>query len=60
MKSVDRNAISYLILNETEAECLSGVRRADEFMEWMAERHKRLCVVLALGKKGVYTSAEGR
>lgn len=52
IEGVDLNDISYLILNEVEAECLSGIKEPREFMTWIGNRYRELCVVLTLGKKG--------
>lgn len=52
IESIDLNGISYLILNEVEAESLSNIKEPEKFISWIAKRYSNLCVVLTLGRKG--------
>lgn len=57
IKEVDLGKISYLILNETEAEAITGSSDKDAFVSFMREHYPSLGVVLTLGKRGaVYFS----
>lgn len=52
IKNIDFNKLSYLILNEHEAESLSGKKNKDDFVKWCRKNHPDLTVILTLGKQG--------
>lgn len=54
IERINLNDIEYLILNETEAMCLSGTSNADEFALWVSKHCDNLKVVLTLGSKGCF------
>lgn len=59
LRQLDLDIISYLVLNEVEAQELSGTADLQEFIQWIRSRFPALCVVLTLGQKGsVYFDAE--
>lgn len=52
IRDIDFNMLSYLILNELEAENVSGANDAAQCFKYFAENYPGLKVVLTLGKKG--------
>ena len=52
IKNIDFGKLSYLILNEHEAELLSGKTEKDDFIRWCRENYPDLTVILTLGKQG--------
>lgn len=52
IEKIDFNKLSYLILNEIEAETLSGCKEPEISLKYFGERYPDLKVVLTLGKKG--------
>ncbi len=59
--SLDLSAISYLLLNETEAKALSGADDAETGVDLLCERYPQLRIVLTMGKSGcLYRSATER
>ena len=51
-KSVDLNKITYLVLNEIEAQMLTGCKEPELSLKYFAEKYSSLKVVLTLGKNG--------
>ncbi len=52
IKIIDFDRISYLILNEHEAESLSGKTEKEGFIKWCRKNHPDIKVILTLGKQG--------
>lgn len=52
IEKINFNKLSYLILNEIEAETLSGCKEPEISLKYFGERYPDLKVVLTLGKKG--------
>lgn len=52
IKFIDFDKLSYLILNEHEAESLSGKIEKDDFVKWCRKNYPNLTVILTLGKQG--------
>jgi len=52
IKTIDFDKLSYLILNEHEAESLSGKTGKDGFVKWCRKNYPDLTVILTLGKQG--------
>ena len=52
IKKIDLGAVSYLVLNEIEAEILSGCSEPELSLKYFAERYPDMRVVLTLGKRG--------
>lgn len=52
IKAIDFDKLSYLILNEHEAEILSGKTEKDDFVKWCRKNHPDLTVILTRGKQG--------
>lgn len=52
LKEIDLTKISYLILNETEAEGFCGSDNPDAFIEYTRKNHPHLKSVITLGAKG--------
>lgn len=52
VRSLDFDKIAYLILNEVEAEMLTGCREPMQSLRYFGERYPTLKVVLTLGEKG--------
>ena len=52
IKNIDFDKLSYLILNEHEAEALSGKNEKDDFVQWCRKNYSDLTVVLTRGKQG--------
>ena len=52
IKTIDFDKLSYLILNEHEAESLSGKTEKDGFVRWCRKNYPDLTVILTRGKQG--------
>lgn len=52
LKNINLNKISYLILNEIEAEGFSGLAEPEEFVIWSRMNYPNTRVILTLGKNG--------
>lgn len=52
IKFIDFDKLSYLILNEHEAESLSGKIEKDDFVKWCRKNYPNLTVILTRGKQG--------
>lgn len=52
IKFIDFDKLSYLILNEHEAESLSGKIKKDDFIKWCRKNYPDLTVILTRGKQG--------
>lgn len=59
LRKLDYRKISYLILNEVEANGLTGAANPEKLREWVGKVNPDLKVILTLGKKGsVYLDGE--
>ena len=59
--SLDLSHVSYLILNETEAEQIGGTGQTEEFLQKIRRAYPHLRVVLTLGANGsIYDDEGGR
>lgn len=59
ISEVDFNHLSYLILNEVEAEAISGKENAKESLSFIKNKYPNLKIMLTLGKKGcIYSDVE--
>lgn len=58
VKAIDLKNIQYLIVNETEAEAMTGSREPDALQQFIRERHPHLTIVMTRGKQGstLYTA----
>ncbi len=52
IKKIDVNKISYLVLNETEGQAITGKENASDILEFFKTNYPNVKVVLTLGKKG--------
>ena len=52
IKLIDINKISYLILNQTEAQALTGCSEESSSLEYFKKNHPFTRIILTLGKKG--------
>lgn len=61
IENIDLNMLSYLILNEVEAEDITGNKAPDDCLDFFKKNYPHLSVVLTLGAKGsVFLSGEKR
>lgn len=59
IEKIDFNMISYIILNEVEAEAISGSGIAEESIEILKKKYPQIKIMLTLGGKGcVYADSE--
>lgn len=56
LKQIDLSMISYLVLNEIEAACFTGIDDPKESIEYLLKKYPELCVILTLGKQGALYS----
>lgn len=52
IKDIDYNMLSYIIVNEVEAKCISGKENYKETIEFFKKEYPNLKVMLTLGKDG--------
>ena len=52
IKNIDVNKITYLVLNETEGQAITGKENASDILEFFKTNYPKLKVILTLGKKG--------
>lgn len=52
IKNIEFEKLTYLILNEHEAESFSGKTNKDDFIKWCRKNYPDLTVILTLGKQG--------
>ena len=52
LRNIDLNQVSYLILNEIEAEGFSGLSEPEEFLIWSRMNYPDTRAILTLGKNG--------
>lgn len=60
LRALDLGKISYLILNEVEAEEITGCDRPEGAIALLRSRYPALCVMLTLGEKGCLYADGGR
>lgn len=54
LEKLDYNQISWLLLNEVEAEQLTGKAEADAVWNILHEKYSRLCLIMTMGADGAY------
>lgn len=61
MANTDFNKIDYIILNEVEAEEVTGCNIADKSLQCLKEKYPKIKIILTLGSKGsVYYDGENK
>jgi len=61
IKNIDINKLSYLILNEVEAEDITGLKNPEDCLDFFKENYPKLSVVLTLGSSGsMFSGGETR
>ena len=59
LKKTDLSGVTWLMLNETEGNDITGASDPDRITEVLLEKYPQMKVILTLGRKGaVYKSAE--
>lgn len=59
LRNLDYGKISWLLINEVEAQQITGRTEPDSVRAWLKERYPDLQVVLTLGEKGACCYAKG-
>ena len=54
LEKLDYNQISWLLVNEVEAQQLTGKTEADAVWDTLHKRYPKLCLVMTMGAKGSY------
>lgn len=52
IQDIDFNMITYLIVNEVEAKCISGCDEIDDILDYFRNKYPELKLMLTLGKAG--------
>ena len=60
MRSIDLDDLYCVILNETEAGCMSGTGQPLDFLTLVQRKHPRLDVILTLGRQGSIYLKDGK
>ena len=60
IQDIDFDMITYLIVNEVEAKCISGYEEVDDILEYFKANYSNLKLMLTLGKAGCVYQENGK